>query len=109
VNDASCTLFMDSCDNALQASMDPKELIKAAPELAKGGNSACRYRPLGSDLELEREPRWRRDPVSGVETGLPYFRRVPYLEARRTVLLNRFPVSLSRVCLYFQAFEDSLR
>jgi hypothetical protein len=41
------------------------------------------YRLLGLNLELDRELRWRRDPVSGVETGLPYFRRVPYLDASR--------------------------
>jgi Abortive infection alpha len=31
-----CTLLAHSCDNALQAAMDPNDLIKAAPELAKG-------------------------------------------------------------------------
>lgn len=36
----------DSCDNALQAAMDPNELIKAAPELAKGAGAIAAAVPF---------------------------------------------------------------
>ncbi len=35
---------------------------------------------LGYHLTTEREIRWRRDYVSGRETSLTYFRRIPYLD-----------------------------
>jgi Heparinase II/III-like protein/Heparinase II/III N-terminus len=63
---------------ALRGTPFAAELEQRAEEILHG-----RYRLLGLNLELEREPRWRRDPVSGVETGLSYFRRVPYLDASR--------------------------
>ena len=37
--------------------------------------------PVPGGLTLREQPvRWRRDPLSGVETGLGYFRRIPYLD-----------------------------
>lgn len=63
---------------ALRGTPFAAELEQRAEEILHG-----RYRLLGLNLELEREPRWRQDPVCGVETGLPYFRRVPYLDASR--------------------------
>jgi Heparinase II/III-like protein/Heparinase II/III N-terminus len=63
---------------ALRGTPFAAELEQRAEEILHG-----RYRLLGLNLELDREPRWRRDPVRGVETGLPYFRRVPYLDASR--------------------------
>ncbi|HEY6346512.1 MAG TPA: alginate lyase family protein [Bryobacteraceae bacterium] len=77
------------------------ELEQRAEEILHG-----RYRLLGLNLELEREPRWRKDPVSGVETGLPYFRRVPFLDASR-VGDHKFVWELNRhqhLTLLAQAF-----
>jgi hypothetical protein len=63
---------------ALRGTPFAAELEQRAEEILHG-----RYRLLGLHLELEREPKWRRDSVRGVESGLPYFRRVPYLDASR--------------------------
>lgn len=38
---------------------------------------------LGTSLQVGREIRWRKDLLSGLETGTDYFRRVPYLDAAR--------------------------
>jgi hypothetical protein len=100
---------------ALRGTTFAAELEQRAEEILHG-----RYRLLGLDLELEREPRWRRDPASGVETGLPYFRRVPYLDASRTgdhkVVweLNRHQhltllAQASVVCERTEFFEELLR
>ena len=42
---------------------------------------AHRFPLLGTVVETGREINWRRDYKSGRETGLDYFRRVPYLDA----------------------------
>ena len=39
---------------------------------------------LGLTIETGPAIPWRRDHISGVETGLGYFRRIPYLETRRS-------------------------
>lgn len=38
---------------------------------------------LGKSLPTDKTIRWRRDYQRGIETGLDYFRRIPYLEASR--------------------------
>ena len=38
---------------------------------------------LGSVVETEAQIHWRRDYQRGIETGLDYFRRIPYLDAAR--------------------------
>jgi hypothetical protein len=38
---------------------------------------------LGIRVSSGPEIRWRRDYVPGIETGTPYFRRVPYLDVQR--------------------------
>jgi Heparinase II/III-like protein/Heparinase II/III N-terminus len=38
---------------------------------------------LGVTIETGPQVPWRRDHVSGIETGLSCFRRIPYLDARR--------------------------
>jgi hypothetical protein len=38
---------------------------------------------FGTTIDTGPEIPWRRDWLSGVETGLRYFRRIPYLDARR--------------------------
>lgn len=38
---------------------------------------------LGFSVQAAHPIPWRRDAVSGIETGLDYFRRIPYLDAAR--------------------------
>lgn len=59
----------------LRGSRAEAEIMQAAAEIMEG-----RHRILGLDLHLGPELRWRADPVHHRETGLPYFRRVPYLD-----------------------------
>jgi len=54
------------------------ELVRLASEI-RGG----RVPLLGLDAEPGSDIRWRRDFVSGKETGLDYFRLIPYLDATR--------------------------
>ena len=42
-----------------------------------------RFPILGLEIETGPEVRWRRDYQLGKETGTPYFRRIPYLNAPR--------------------------
>jgi hypothetical protein len=57
---------------------DPEELRELACQIR-----AHRIPLLGRTIDFGPEIRWRRDPLSGVETGTPYFRRIPYLDAKR--------------------------
>ena len=41
------------------------------------------FKFLGVTIDAGSEIKWRRDYVRGIETGLPYFRRIPYLETPR--------------------------
>jgi hypothetical protein len=43
-----------------------------------------RFPILGLTIDTGPEIPWRRDHTSGVETGLSYFRRIPYLDTRRS-------------------------
>jgi hypothetical protein len=43
-----------------------------------------RFPILGLTIDTGPEIPWRRDYTSGVETDLRYFRRIPYLDVRRT-------------------------
>lgn len=38
---------------------------------------------FGRAIDFGPEIRWRRDPISGIETSTAYFRRIPYLDPRR--------------------------
>ncbi len=62
----------------LPALAEPAEVAPIADEVL-----AHRFRILGLTIETGPEIRWRRDPLSGIETGLAYFRRIPYLDAPR--------------------------
>ena len=53
-----------------------QEVIALAEEVR-----AHRFPILGLTLETGTEIRWRRDYLSGIETGLDYFRLIPYLDA----------------------------
>ena len=44
---------------------------------------AHRFPLLGLAIETGPEIRWRRDYPRGLETGLEYFRRIPYLDSNR--------------------------
>jgi Heparinase II/III-like protein/Heparinase II/III N-terminus len=53
------------------------EVIAAADALLQH-----RFPILGITVDTGPEIHWRRDHLSGIETGLQYFRRIPYLNAR---------------------------
>jgi len=55
------------------------EVVRLAGEVLAG-----RYDVLGrGPVSYGNPPAWRRDPASGVESGLVYFRRLPYLDPAR--------------------------
>jgi hypothetical protein len=56
----------------------PRECEQRARSILAG-----RIPVFGCDIETGRDVRWRRDYRSGVETGLAYFRRIPYLDPAR--------------------------
>jgi len=56
---------------------DPDEIRDLASEIR-----AHRIPLLGMTIDFGPEIRWRRDPLTGVETGTEYFRRIPYLDAK---------------------------
>lgn len=55
----------------------------AAVETLAAEILAHRFPLLGTTIETGPEIEWRRDPVSGITTPPRYFRRIPYLDARR--------------------------
>jgi heparinase II/III-like protein len=55
-----------------------KEVIRLAADIRRH-----RFPLLGLTLETGPEIRWRRDYPRGIETGLGYFRLIPYLDAER--------------------------
>lgn len=55
-----------------------RDLLRTAGEIRNG-----RLPLLGLTLDVGREIHWRRDYVSGRETGPDYFRVIPYLDAGR--------------------------
>jgi hypothetical protein len=62
----------------LRGSAFEREIMRLAGEICEH-----RFPLLGLTIETGPEIRWRRDYASGIETGLEYFRRVPYLDASR--------------------------
>jgi hypothetical protein len=56
----------------------PAEIIHLADEILRH-----RFPIFGGILETGPEIRWRRDYVHQIETGTPYFRRIPYLDFAR--------------------------
>ncbi|MCC6861495.1 MAG: alginate lyase family protein [Bryobacterales bacterium] len=75
----------------LEGLPDPEQITAAvrgtafAEELERLAGSILAHRiPLfGKEVEFGPRIAWRRDWGSGIETGLPYFRLVPYLDPRR--------------------------
>lgn len=63
---------------ALRGTPFADELRELAEQVLAG------YLPApGGMAPRERPVRWRRDPIRGTETGLRYFRRIPYLDTAR--------------------------
>jgi hypothetical protein len=56
----------------------PAEIVHLADEILRH-----RFPIFGGILETGLEIRWRRDYVNQIETGTPYFRRIPYLDFTR--------------------------
>jgi hypothetical protein len=56
----------------------PAEIVRLAEEILRH-----RFPIFGGVLETGPEIRWRRDYVHQIETGTPYFRRIPYLDFPR--------------------------
>jgi hypothetical protein len=56
----------------------PSEIVRLADEILRH-----RFPIFGGILETGPEIRWRRDYVHQIETGTPYFRRIPYLDFTR--------------------------
>jgi hypothetical protein len=64
--------------NRLQGTTYSRELIAIAEDVLRRN-----FQLLGYSIQTESEIRWRRDYVHGRESGLEYFRRIPYLDFRR--------------------------
>ena len=64
---------------ALQGTAFASELLALAEQIRQH-----RFPVLGMTIDTGPEIPWRRDHTSGVETGLAYFRRIPYLDTRRS-------------------------
>lgn len=65
--------------DALRETAFAREVAALAAEIRRH-----RFPILGITVDAGPDIPWRRDYVSGVETGLRYFRRIPYLDVRRS-------------------------
>jgi len=61
---------------------DPAEFAEEVPALAEEIRGH-RFRIFGATIDTGPEICWRRDYVHGIETGLVYFRRIPFLDTPR--------------------------
>jgi hypothetical protein len=64
---------------ALRGSEFERDVIQLAEQIRRH-----HFPILGLTIETGPQVPWRRDHLSGIETGLSYFRRISYLDARRT-------------------------
>lgn len=69
---------------------DPRRVATLVPPAYAGRIVALaeeilrhRFPLLGCTVETGPSIEWRRDPISGKQTGLDYFRRIPYLDFER--------------------------
>jgi hypothetical protein len=62
--------------NALRSTVTAESIVALADQIV-----LHRFPLLGIEIETGPEIRWRRDYVNGKETGIDYFRRIPYLDA----------------------------
>lgn len=65
--------------SALQGTAFAEDVLALAEQIRRH-----RFPILGLTIETGPEIPWRRDHISGVETGTGYFRRIPYLDSRRS-------------------------
>jgi hypothetical protein len=66
------------CARALQGSTFAQEITELAEEIR-----AHRFPIFGRTVDTGPEIAWRRDYIRGIETGLVYFRRIPFLDTSR--------------------------
>ena len=69
----------------LQAPVEQLRSTAFAAEIVRLADEILRHRfPIfGCVIETGPQIHWRRDYINNVETGTPYFRRVPFLDFRR--------------------------
>src|SRR5579872_1583822 len=72
----------DQVVKALRGTDWAAQLVASAEQILKH-----RFCLLGYDIDLnlgvDKEIRWRRDPIHNIESGRGYFRLLPYLDAAR--------------------------
>jgi hypothetical protein len=56
----------------------PKQIVDLADQILRH-----QFPVLATVIDAGPDIRWRRDYLRGIETGLPYFRRIPYLDTPR--------------------------
>ncbi len=56
----------------------PREVVRLAEEIR-----SHRFSIFGTTIDTGPEIQWRRDYTRGIETGLAYFRRIPFLDTAR--------------------------
>ena len=66
----------DAIASALRGSEFAAEVERVAGRVLNGTTPM-----LGSEITVGAKPAWRKDYVSGIESGTAYFRRAPYLDA----------------------------
>ena len=78
--DFPCSLLPDpaACANAIRGTRTAAHIVACAEGILEH-----RFPVLGLEIETGPEIHWRRDEVNGQETGLSYFRRIPYLDLAR--------------------------
>jgi hypothetical protein len=64
---------------ALQGTAFEREVLTLAEQIRRH-----HFPILGLTIDTGPQVPWRRDHLSGIETGLSYFRRISYLDARRS-------------------------
>ena len=67
------------------AAIDRLRSTEFAVEIQRLADEIVRHRfpVFGAVIDTGPEIRWRRDYIHGIETGTPYFRRIPYLDFAR--------------------------
>jgi hypothetical protein len=67
------------CARHLMGSRFAQEVTELADEIRRH-----RFPIFGTTIDTGPEIRWRRDYIRGIETDLVYFRRIPFLNTRRS-------------------------
>ena len=61
----------------------PAPILRSKSSISPIRSSATSSQSSAATIDAGPEIRWRRDYLRGIETGLPYFRRIPYLDTPR--------------------------